>query len=61
MVSCLYLSVPPITSCAVDAAIGAEQQLVAIPGWLREDQNGRLHQEGQLVFYYRKTYALISN
>jgi hypothetical protein len=35
--------------CAADAAIWAEQQLVAIPGWLREDQNARLHQEGQLV------------
>jgi hypothetical protein len=49
MVRCLYLSVPPITSCAVDAAIWAEQQLVAIPGWLREDQNARLHQEGRLA------------
>jgi hypothetical protein len=32
---------------AMDAAIWAEQQLVAIPGWLREDQNARLDQEGQ--------------
>ncbi len=31
--------------CAADAAIWAEQQFVAIPGWLREDQNARLHQE----------------
>jgi hypothetical protein len=23
----------------------AEQQLIAIPGWLREDQNARQHQE----------------
>jgi hypothetical protein len=31
--------------CAADAAIWAEQQLVAIPGLLREDQNARRHQE----------------
>ncbi len=31
--------------CAADAAIWAEQQLVAIPGWLYEDPNARLHQE----------------
>jgi hypothetical protein len=29
--------------------IWAEQQLVAIPGWLLEDQNARLDQEGQLA------------
>jgi hypothetical protein len=33
------------TSCATDAAIWTEQQLVAIPGWLHEDQNARSHQE----------------
>jgi hypothetical protein len=32
-------------NCAADAAIWTEQQLVAIPGWLREDQNARLHEE----------------
>jgi hypothetical protein len=31
--------------CAGYAAIWAEQQLVAIPGRLCEDQNARLHQE----------------
>jgi hypothetical protein len=31
--------------CAADAAFWAEQQKVAIPGWLRKDQNERLHQE----------------
>ena len=35
--------------CAADAAIWAEQQLVAILGWLCEDQNARLDQEGQLA------------
>jgi hypothetical protein len=34
---------------AADAAIWAEQQLLAIPGWLREDQNARLHQEEHLA------------
>ncbi len=33
----------------MDAAIWAEQQLVAILGWLWEDQNARLDQEGQLA------------
>jgi hypothetical protein len=32
-----------------DAVIWAEQQLVAIPGWLLEYQNARLDQEGQLA------------
>jgi hypothetical protein len=31
--------------CAVDAAIWTEQQLVAIPGWLCEDQNARLRRD----------------
>jgi hypothetical protein len=31
------------------AAIWAEQQLVAIPGWLHEDRNARLDQEGQFA------------
>jgi hypothetical protein len=30
----------------VDAAFWAEQQKIAIPGWLQEDQKERLHQEG---------------
>jgi hypothetical protein len=34
---------------AADAAIWTEQQLVDIPGWLCEDQNARLHQEGQFA------------
>jgi hypothetical protein len=34
-----------VNICAADVAIWAEQQLVAIPGWLREDQTARLHQE----------------
>ncbi len=34
-------------------AIWAEQQSVVIPGWLREDQNARLHQE--------KHFALIKH
>ncbi len=34
---------------AEDAAIWTEQQLVAIPGWLREDQNATLHQEEHFV------------
>ncbi len=34
-----------MNNCAADAAIWAEQLLVAIPGWLREDQNARLHEE----------------
>jgi hypothetical protein len=33
----------------MDAANWAEQQLVAIPGWLLEDQNARLDQEGQFA------------
>ncbi len=37
------------TSCATDAAIWTEQQLIAIPGWLREDQNARCHQEEHLA------------
>jgi hypothetical protein len=40
-----YFVWTPLRSCAADAAIWAEQQLIAIPGWLREDQNARLHQE----------------
>jgi len=36
-----------VSICAVGAAIWAEQQLVAIPGWLREDPNASLHQKGQ--------------
>jgi hypothetical protein len=32
-----------MSHCVADAAISAEQQSVAIPGWLREDQNARLH------------------
>ncbi len=40
---------PQIRGGATNAAIWAEQQLVAIPGWLREDQNAILHQEGQFA------------
>ncbi len=39
------MACPVNKSFLVDAAIWDEQQLVAIPGWLREDQNARLHQE----------------
>jgi hypothetical protein len=38
-----------MTPCATDAAIWAEQQLVAIPGWLLEEQNARLDQEEQFA------------
>ncbi len=38
-------NVESLSTVPQDAAIWAEQQLVAIPGWLREDQNARLHQE----------------
>jgi hypothetical protein len=41
--------VDPNSRCAADAAIWAEQQLVAIPGWLHEDQNARLDQEGHFA------------
>jgi hypothetical protein len=41
----------PIHPCNADAAIWAEQQLVAIPGWLLEDQNARLDQEGQFASF----------
>ncbi len=34
-----------MNNCAADGAIWAEQQFAAIPGWLREDQNARLHEE----------------
>ncbi len=38
-----------LQTSAADAAIWAEQQLVAILGWLCEDQNARLDKEGQLA------------
>jgi hypothetical protein len=40
---CSFVSetIPGLTYCAAAAAIWAEQQ----SGWLREDQNARLHQE----------------
>ncbi len=31
--------------CAADAAFWSEHQKVAIPGWLREDQKEKVHQE----------------
>jgi hypothetical protein len=34
---------------AADASIWAEHQLVAIPGWLREDRNAKLDREGHLA------------
>ncbi len=33
--------------CDTDAVIWAEQQLLAIPGWLPKDQNARLEEEDQ--------------
>jgi hypothetical protein len=44
-----YTNAKECVVCAADAAIWAAQQLVAIPGWLREDQNARLDQEGQFA------------
>jgi hypothetical protein len=38
-----------LPNCAADAAFWAEQQKVAIPGWLREDQKEGLHQEGHFA------------
>jgi hypothetical protein len=35
--------------CAADAAFRAEQQQVALPGWLSSDQKDVLHQKGQLT------------
>ncbi len=40
---------PQIRGGATNAAIWAEQQLVAIPGWLLVDPNAILHQEGQFA------------
>jgi hypothetical protein len=38
-----------LPNCDADAAFWAEQQKVAIPGWLREDQKEGLHQEGHFA------------
>ena len=46
---CLFKSPNIYCTCAADAVIWAEQQLVAIPGWLLKDQNARLDQEGQFT------------
>ncbi len=46
---CLFKSPNICCTCAADAVIWAEQQLVAIPGWLLKDQNARLDQEGQFA------------
>ncbi len=46
-------------NCAPDAVIWAEQQLVAIPGWLLKYQNARLDQEGQLTSRKRPRSQII--
>jgi hypothetical protein len=46
-------------NCTSDAVIWAEQQLVAIPGWLLKYQNARLDQEGQLTSIKRPKSLII--
>jgi hypothetical protein len=52
-----YMALKAQVCCG--CCIWAQQQLVAIPGWLLEDQNARLDQEGQFASIKEPRYLTI--